>query len=74
MITVIFLASLREAMGLEGCEVEHAPTIAEVWAQATDASPVQTSILCAINGDLANWHAKVSDGDEVAFFPPMTGG
>jgi molybdopterin converting factor subunit 1 len=32
------------------------------------------SIRCAVNQDFAKPDAPVSDGDEVAFFPPVTGG
>jgi len=74
MITVVFFASLREAVGCSRCEVGLASTIAEVWEQATGVAPAPTSTLCAVNGELASWQAPVCDGDEVAFFPPMTGG
>ena len=74
MITVVFFASLREAMDSAGCTVSDASTVAEVWDRATAASPIPPSILCAINGQLSSWQAEVSPGDEVAFFPPMTGG
>jgi molybdopterin converting factor small subunit len=30
--------------------------------------------LAAVNMDYAELNDKVSDGDEVAFFPPVTGG
>ncbi len=74
MITVVFFAALREARDSAGCAVADASTVAEVWERATDAAPVPSSILCAVNGQLSSWQAPVCAGDEVAFFPPMTGG
>ena len=34
----------------------------------------QETIKVAINQEFASFTAPVSDGDEVAFFPPVTGG
>lgn len=33
-----------------------------------------TRVRAALNQQLANEHATLSDGDELAFFPPVTGG
>ncbi len=32
------------------------------------------NILCAVNHEMANESTKVCESDEVAFFPPVTGG
>lgn len=32
------------------------------------------SILCAQNQEIASPSASINDGDEIAFFPPVTGG
>ena len=32
------------------------------------------SISCAINADYSRFTAAVSDGDEIAFLPPVSGG
>lgn len=34
----------------------------------------RASIRCAVNQDFATPDAAVAEGDEVAFFPPVTGG
>lgn len=39
------------------------------WQALDDAS-----ILCAINHDMVNGNPTINAGDEVAFFPPVTGG
>jgi molybdopterin converting factor small subunit len=31
-------------------------------------------VLCAVNQAMARPDSPISDGDEVAFFPPVTGG
>ena len=32
------------------------------------------NIMCAVNHEMANEDTKVCESDEVAFFPPVTGG
>jgi molybdopterin synthase sulfur carrier subunit len=47
--------------------------VADVWNQvAGSAAPLR--ILAAVNQEYADLARKVRDGDEVAFFPPVTGG
>ena len=45
-----------------------------VWTQATDSMDMPDNTLCAINMEYVKTDAMVKDGDEVAFFPPVTGG
>ena len=74
-IQVKFFASLRETLGMDVTQVEARAciTIREIWDQVTSQKyPVNT--LCAINMDYAKPDDVVNDGDEVAFFPPVTGG
>ena len=75
MIQIKFFASLREKLGMESASIDARTgiTIREIWDQVTSEDyPVNT--LCAINMDYAKPDDVVSDGDEVAFFPPVTGG
>ena len=75
-ITVKFFASLRESLGRDTCVVDSpdATTAADVWRMATDNHEFPSNTLIAINMDYANPEQPVADGDEVAFFPPVTGG
>ena len=75
-IQVKFFASLRETLGIESTSIEHANsiTVRDVWDTTTNAADYPVNTLCAINMDYAHQDDAVKDGDEVAFFPPVTGG
>ena len=74
-ITIQFFASIREQVGKSSATLE-LPTplsVREVWQAATGmAIPVQ--MLSAINCEYVSHDQLVTEGDEVAFFPPVTGG
>lgn len=82
MINVLFFAQVRELLGTASVQVaaDNISTAAELrthlasqsdkWAQVLDSD----KLLVAINQTMSQWQAAVSDGDEVAFFPPVTGG
>lgn len=74
-VKVRFFAALREAVGKGEVEVEAggACDVKQVWARATDL-PLADHVLVAVNQSYASLEAAVADGDEVAFFPPVTGG
>lgn len=74
-IKVKFFASLREQVGQSALDLnERATTVAEVWSQATNDMAMQENTLMAVNMDYVDAAHSVSSGDEVAFFPPVTGG
>lgn len=75
-VRVRFFASLRERFECAARDLE-APescTVAEIWAQVSGGVPVPDNLLCARNQDYVELNARVGDGDEIAFFPPVTGG
>lgn len=74
-ITVLYFAAIRERLGQDRRELELPvpATIAEVWTQST-GEPWNGQALAAINQEYAKAGDRVADGDEVAFFPPVTGG
>jgi molybdopterin synthase sulfur carrier subunit len=76
MIKVLFFASFRERVGRveDAVETAEALTIAEVWALAAAGTPVPPNTLAAVNLEYASLDRVVCNGDEVAFFPPVTGG
>lgn len=83
MIQVLYFAGLREALGLSREEVvlpggsgpvtalmAHLVARGEPWTALATAKNLRV----AVNQSMAPMHAVVSDGGEVAFFPPVTGG
>ncbi len=74
-VTVKFFASLREQLGYaeKSIEINEPCSISQVW-QATCEMTRPENTLMAINMEYVNADALVRDGDEVAFFPPVTGG
>lgn len=74
-VTVKFFASLRERLGKDRTEVEvgDASRVCDVWLAVAEREP-DARVLAAVNARHAPFDAAVADGDEVAFFPPVTGG
>ncbi len=75
-ITVKYFASLREHMGREQdlLPAAEATTVAEVWHRVSDGQVLPENTLAAVNMEYVTATHPVRDGDEVAFFPPVTGG
>ena len=78
-VTVKFFARYREALGLESVNVEgNFATVDDVRALLAqrDGAEVlsEQNLMCARNEDLCQLDEPLSDGDEVAFFPTVTGG
>ncbi len=82
MIEVRDFARYREVLGSDGERLE--------WSAALDSLEAlrgqllarggawqvlaEQSLMCARNQELCNLAEPLADGDEVAFFPPVTGG
>ncbi|MEL5850052.1 MAG: MoaD/ThiS family protein [Candidatus Igneacidithiobacillus chanchocoensis] len=80
MIHVKFFASVRERLGLGELELAASATpvtVAEILAQVearTGVSLAGSHLLAARNQVHVHLQEPVADGDEIAFFPPVTGG
>ncbi|MGY6030329.1 molybdopterin synthase sulfur carrier subunit [Phytobacter sp. AG2a] len=81
MIKILFFAQVRELTGCDQLTLESAFTSVESirhhlaqqsdrWALALE----EGKLLAAVNQTLVSFDTPVADGDEVAFFPPVTGG
>lgn len=75
-IKVRFFASLREQIGQAEMELpsDGVATVGDVWAQASAGAQPPAEVLAAVNHTTAGLDYPVNDGDEVGFFPPVTGG
>lgn len=76
MITLRYFASLREALdkSSERLDILSPMTVTEVWMLANADFPLAQNMLVAVNLEYVARDYIVCDGDEVAFFPPVTGG
>lgn len=81
MIKVLFFAQVRELINTDelslACEYTTAEDLrralserGERWALALESG----KLLCAVNQSFVPLSHPLQDGDEVAFFPPVTGG
>jgi molybdopterin synthase sulfur carrier subunit len=83
MIEIRYFASLREALQCERERLEWPEprpvavllgalrVRGEPWSSAMGAG---RRVMVAINQEIASPDAMITDGDEIAFFPPVTGG
>ena len=76
MITVRYFGSLKETIGRsnEALSVVESLTVLDVWHCLNGDLPLAENMLTAVNMDYVARSSVVNDGDEVAFFPPVTGG
>jgi molybdopterin synthase sulfur carrier subunit len=83
MIRLRYFASLREALGVGDEQLELPDAVSDVaslvrWLQSRggiwDTALSDRRLHVAINQEVVKPDAPVSDGDEVAWFPPVTGG
>lgn len=84
MIRVLFFGSVRACLGVDGLEL--APAEAGATAQQlrerlaarggawADVFSADGRLLVAINQQMTAVDSTLDDGDEIAFFPPVTGG
>ncbi|EKT58302.1 molybdopterin synthase sulfur carrier subunit [Providencia sneebia] len=81
MITVLFFAQVRELVGTERLELsasfadvaalrQELITRGDRWALALEDG----KLLAAVNQSFVPMNHPLTAGDEVAFFPPVTGG
>jgi molybdopterin converting factor subunit 1 len=79
-LRVLFFASLTDVVGRRSAELSASQytTVGSVFAGFAGEFPrleeYRGSILFALNSEFASPETEVKDGDEIAFFPPVSGG
>ncbi|MCH8551089.1 MAG: molybdopterin converting factor subunit 1 [Natronospirillum sp.] len=79
-VKVLFFARLREALPEPQVQLAWPKTAtvadlrAALRARGADWQALTSDLLVAVNQEMASSTAPVQPGDEVAFFPPVTGG
>jgi len=83
-LKILYFASLREKVGKDAEEIELPAGVATVAALRSylrgrggiyeSAFSENALVRAAVNQDMVQPTAAVKAGDEVAFFPPVTGG
>lgn len=85
MITILYFARFREKLGLdrETLDVTNSPSLTVqsvldllvarggIWQELLDCDK---GVLVAVNQEMATRDTQVANGDELAVFPPVTGG
>ncbi|MCS6985848.1 MAG: molybdopterin converting factor subunit 1 [Sphingomonadaceae bacterium] len=83
MIRLLYFAWVRERIGTgeETIEIPGELSLSELVGLLAGRSPGHAAALAdrarlraAVNHEFAAWDARVAPGDEVAIFPPVTGG
>lgn len=83
MIKVVLFASLREELGtesvcLDAAGLSNVQDVIEKLAKEQGANwldlLVRDNILVAVNKEMMDHNADIAEDDEVAFFPPVSGG
>lgn len=82
MIKVLFFAQLRDQLGVaelivnsnENPNVQLLLSNLKAQGERWERALSQATLMVAINQTISNKTATLENGDEVAFFPPVTGG
>lgn len=82
MISLQLFARYREVLGVDQQQLQWSPELGTLRAlrdsllSRGDAWQVlaEARLMCALNQEMVSLDTPLQDGDEVAFFPPVTGG
>ena len=76
-IKVKYFASLRELMGEAGSVIELGEniTVNDLWQSITQSKNIEfENVMMVVNMEYVKPEYQIMAGDEIAFFPPVTGG
>ncbi len=76
-VSVKYFASLRELMGESSVfiDIDKESSIDDVWQHVTKNKKIELdNVMATVNMEYVKSSYVIRDGDEIAFFPPITGG
>lgn len=75
-VKVKYFASLKDRVGRseEQMELGQGVTVGELWQQVSGELSVPENVMTAVNMEYVKHDTVLQSNDEVAFFPPVTGG
>ena len=84
MLQIVFFARVKEELACPGLKLQWGEALATVGSLKQHLADMgngrwrevlsEENIICAVNHTVAADSAALVDGDEVAFYPPVTGG
>ncbi len=76
VIVVKYFASISDAVGKtsEKIVLQHEMTVGEVWTDVSKNIKYVGKVMTAVNHEYVDENHLLRNEDEVAFFPPVTGG
>jgi molybdopterin synthase sulfur carrier subunit len=84
MVEILYFARIKELVGMDREQLQLPQGIADISAlidhlcgdrgDEWSAALRQENLLIAVNQTMVKSDQRLGDGDEVAFFPPVTGG
>ena len=76
-VTVLYFASLRDAAGMDSEQLARPESLVALYEDLRARHGFalgRDRLRVAVNGEFARWEDLVSDGAEIAFIPPVSGG
>ena len=75
-VQVKYFANIKDLMGKDTEDIKdmNSITVGELWLNLTKDMDIQIKVLYAVNQVYVSKDYKLNDGDEIAFFHPVTGG
>jgi molybdopterin synthase sulfur carrier subunit len=84
MLNILYFARLKETLGRDTERIDLPAGVADVaaltdWLRArggvwSEELAASRPVRVAVNQDMARHDTPIRDGDEIAYFPPVTGG
>jgi molybdopterin synthase sulfur carrier subunit len=76
-VSVKYFASLRELMGESSLlvDMDENSSVDDVWEYVNKNRKIEfDNVMATVNMEYVKINYELKDGDEIAFFPPVTGG